>query len=286
MNVEELIKSPDLLALSGSFQYGTNNEKSDRDFIGVVLPTAEVLLGLENFEQYSVIADGKDTTIYSLKEFFKLLMQGQTRPIEILFSNEYIATELGEMLLTNRQLFLSKKYYRTIKGFSFSEFLKGKGLGRSIEYRDAEEKDLLEAICGKFKLKSYQRDELLKIVYEALDFNPIKQVPMTRKLGEKRKDAVAEFGYSPKNMSHALRLLHQGCELLAEGKLTFPRPEAQTLREIKAGQWKLEEIEDAYNTMVGKLDNLYNISTLPKVPNFNDVNALYIQLVQERIWHD
>ncbi|MDE5952281.1 MAG: nucleotidyltransferase domain-containing protein, partial [Acetatifactor sp.] len=41
-----------LLGLGGSHAYGTNNENSDIDFRGVILPLPSDLLGLTEFEQY------------------------------------------------------------------------------------------------------------------------------------------------------------------------------------------------------------------------------------------
>ena len=41
-----------LLGLSGSYSYGTNNEKSDIDVRGVTLNRKSDLIGLTRFEQY------------------------------------------------------------------------------------------------------------------------------------------------------------------------------------------------------------------------------------------
>ena len=41
-----------LLGLSGSYSYGTNNEKSDIDVRGVTLNRKSDLIGLTHFEQY------------------------------------------------------------------------------------------------------------------------------------------------------------------------------------------------------------------------------------------
>ena len=282
MNVEKMIEFPDLISLSGSKLYGTHLSESDDDYIGFILPPPEILFSLENFNQYSSDINGCDKTIYSLKEFFKLLLNGQTRPIEILFSNNYLATKLGYRVLENRNLFISKKYYRVIKGFSHSEFLKGKGLGKEISFRDKEEKDLIEELCGKFKLKSYQRDSLCNILYEAIEFNPIVVKKIVENLGDKRKENIEKFGYSPKNMSHAIRLLYQGIELLSSCRMTFPRPEADDLLQIKRGECSLEHIDETYNRLSRELDHIYDISTLQKIPDFNRINMLYTSILKDR----
>lgn len=51
-----------------------------------------------------------------------------------------------------------------------------------------------------------------------------------------RKDSVDKFGYDTKFAMHAFRLLGQAKEILETGKLTFPRPDAQFLKDVKDGK--------------------------------------------------
>ena len=65
---------------AGSYLYGTNTEKSDKDYIGICIPPEDYVIGLYNFEQYKYDTkksnehrlnnkDDVDYTIYSLKKF-------------------------------------------------------------------------------------------------------------------------------------------------------------------------------------------------------------------------
>jgi hypothetical protein len=64
-----------------------------------------------------------------------------------------------------------------------------------------------------------------------------------RLLGERggapaRPELVSRYGYDTKYASHALRLAHQGLQILCEGRLTLPMPEParERVRQIKRGE--------------------------------------------------
>lgn len=50
-----------------------------------------------------------------------------------------------------------------------------------------------------------------------------------------------QFGYDTKYAMHVLRLYWECAELMRDSKLTFPRPEAETLRAVREGKFSLEE---------------------------------------------
>ena len=55
-----------LLAISGSYGYGTNREGSDIDFRGVTLNLPSDLIGLTSFEQFE--DQDTDTVVYSFNK--------------------------------------------------------------------------------------------------------------------------------------------------------------------------------------------------------------------------
>ena len=50
MDRDLVIKNSIFTCITGSHLYGTNIESSDKDFVGIFLPTEEYLLGLRNVE--------------------------------------------------------------------------------------------------------------------------------------------------------------------------------------------------------------------------------------------
>ena len=145
-----------LLGLGGSYAYGTNNEGSDIDFRGVTLMMPSDLLGLTEFEQFE--DDKTDTVIYGFNKLVKLLLECNPNTCEMLGLDEdqyLIKTALGQELIDNSRLFLSK---RAIKSFG--------------GYADAQLRRLQNAIARDTLPQSEREKHILKSVMNALeDFN-------------------------------------------------------------------------------------------------------------------
>ena len=108
-----------LLGLGGSYAYGTNYEGSDIDFRGVTLMMPSDLLGLTKFEQYE--DDKTDTVIYGFNKLVKLLLECNPNTCEILGLDEeqyLIKTDLGQELIDNTRLFLSKRAIKSFGGYA------------------------------------------------------------------------------------------------------------------------------------------------------------------------
>ncbi|EJT5937272.1 nucleotidyltransferase domain-containing protein [Clostridium perfringens] len=119
-NKKELGDNIVLLALGGSRAYKTNIEDSDIDIKGIAINEESNLLGLglDKFECYS--DEETDTVIYGLDKFFKMLMKGNPTAIEMLFCPEdciLYKTDIGDLILKNKRIFLSKYVIPAFKGF-------------------------------------------------------------------------------------------------------------------------------------------------------------------------
>ena len=142
-----------LLGLGGSYSYGTNNEGSDIDFRGVTLQMPSDLLGMTEFDQYE--DDKTDTVIYGFNKLVKLLLECNPNTSEMLGLDEdqyLIKSELGQELIDNTHLFLSK---RAIKSFG--------------GYADAQLRRLQNAIARDTLPQSDREKHILKSVMNALD---------------------------------------------------------------------------------------------------------------------
>ena len=111
-----------LLGLSGSYGYGTNREDSDVDFRGVALQRPSDILGLTEFEQY--VDTQTDTVVYGFNKLVKLLLDCNPNSCEIigLPSEKYVIfSPLGEELLDNQSLFLSKRAIKAFGGYASAQ---------------------------------------------------------------------------------------------------------------------------------------------------------------------
>lgn len=119
---ERLGKRIILMGLGGSHAYGTNNENSDIDFRGITLQLTSDLIGLTSFEQYE--DSDTDTVLYGFNKIVKLLLECNPNTIEILGLDEeqyLIKTELGQELLDNKELFLSKRAAKSFGGYASAQ---------------------------------------------------------------------------------------------------------------------------------------------------------------------
>ena len=90
--------------VAGSHLFGTNTEKSDKDYKGVYLPSGyEILLGSYPETISSSTGDSQsknsstdvDIELYSLKKLLKMVVNGDTAAIELLYTPDYLIIELS-----------------------------------------------------------------------------------------------------------------------------------------------------------------------------------------------
>ena len=114
--------------------------------------------------------------------------------------------------------------------------------------------------------------------YANAEFSSLQK--MTGTTGEKRKKQIQEFGYSPKNAMNCIRLLQQGIELLETHTISFPRPNAKTLLQIKEGNIGYQTIQYIFENEMKLLDEAYEKSTLPEKVNVDKLDKFMVALVR------
>lgn len=108
-----------LHVLCGSRAYGLETPESDWDTRGVCIPPKRYLLGIERFEQH--VSPDDDHVVYSLEKFVRLALAGNPNVVETLFSEGEAlleVTPLGEHLIANRDLFLSRRVGQRFCGYA------------------------------------------------------------------------------------------------------------------------------------------------------------------------
>jgi uncharacterized protein len=111
------------LVRHGSRAYGTDIESSDEDLRGVCIPIKQYYFGgLSKFEQAEM--HEPDITIFGLGKFIRLASDSNPNAMEILFvdpADIIHINPLGEKLLANRELFLSKRVKHTMTGYAVAQ---------------------------------------------------------------------------------------------------------------------------------------------------------------------
>ena len=110
---------------AGSRSYGTNIEGSDEDFRGITIPPIEYFIGFnKKFEQAELKAPAPDCVIFDIRKFFNLAALANPNCLEMLFvdpEDMLYVSPIGQELIDNRQLFLSKKIKYSFLGYSIAQ---------------------------------------------------------------------------------------------------------------------------------------------------------------------
>ena len=139
-----------LMGLGGSYAYGTNNDGSDIDFRGVTLMMPSDLLGMTEFEQYE--DSNTDTVIYGFNKLVRLLLECNPNTIEMLGLDEehyLIKSELGQELLDNSDMFLSKRAIKSFGGYAGQQLRRlQNAIARDTLPQSDREKHILRSVTN------------------------------------------------------------------------------------------------------------------------------------------
>lgn len=107
----------------GSQAYGTDNEFSDFDYSGVMIPGREYFLGLKSFEQFQGFKD-VDKTIYDIRKALNLIADNNPNMLDLLYTPERCivrTSKFWDKILENRDIFLSKRIRWTFSGYAIAQ---------------------------------------------------------------------------------------------------------------------------------------------------------------------
>ncbi len=138
-----------LLGYRGSISHGTYipSKIDDKDVLGIVIPPQEYMYGLKHYEQTERFKEDIDLVVYEIRKYIRLLSKNNPNVMSLLWLNEqhYIhKDELGQRLIDNRDMFISKLCYKTYGGYAVSQFRK----------------------MTKFEFKGYMGEKRKKLVEE------------------------------------------------------------------------------------------------------------------------
>lgn len=120
----------------GSFAYGTFIEgKSDMDIGGIFICNNDYLMGMRDNYVEQISDDKHDITFYEIGRYIELLCKGNPSILEGLFiPNNCVIYKhpVMDILLQNRDSFLTKTAVRSIFYYSESQIKKARGLNKKI----------------------------------------------------------------------------------------------------------------------------------------------------------
>ena len=309
-----------LLGFGGSIAYGTNNENSDTDLRGVALNSKNDLLGMSNnFEQF--VHEESDTTIYSFNKIVKLLLNCNPNVCELLGlkPEHYLyISPIGQELLDNRHLFLSKKCIHSFGGYANAQLRRLDNKAARLVSQSEQEVHILKSIENasysfKDKFFSFDTDAIRLYIDKSnqedydteifMDVN-LKHYPLrdykgmwsemcniVREYGKigKRNSHAIEHNKLAKHMMHLVRLYLMCLDILNDGEIiTYREKDHDFLMGIRNGKYldenrqPIPEFFDIVDDLEAKLDKAKVTTDLPDNPDYKKINE-FVASVNERI---
>jgi len=96
----------------------------DIDVMGIILPPAEYVMGLESWDHWTLREDDLDCTFYSLRKFVSLLLKANPNVVGLLWLRPefYInRTPALNWLIEERSIFSSRFAYRSFVGYAMNQ---------------------------------------------------------------------------------------------------------------------------------------------------------------------
>lgn len=318
-NNEHLGNNIILLTLGGSHAYGTNIETSDVDIRGCALNAKDEILTNKNFEQF--VNENTDTTIYSFNKLINLLTNVNPNTIEMLGckSEHYLyLSPIGQELLDNRHLFLSKKCVHSFGGYANAQLRRLDNKAARLVSQSEQEAHILKSIenaAYSFRDNYFAYDDdaiklyIDKSEQEEYDTEIFMDVHLTRyplrdykgmwsvmnnivkeygKIGHRNNNAI-EHGKLSKHMMHLIRLYVMCLDILNDGEIiTYREKDHGFLMDIRNGKYlddnrqPTAEFFDMVNDFEAKLDAAKRTTSLPDYPDYKKINE-FVASVNERI---
>lgn len=297
-----------LLGIGGSYAYGTNNEDSDIDFRGVTLQLPSDLIGLTKFEQYE---DGKtDTVIYGFNKLVKLLLECNPNTCEMLGLDKeqyLIKSKLGQDLLDNSRLFLSKRAIRSFGGYADAQLRRlQNAIARDSLSQSEKEKHILKSVSNalddfnrrhagkesgsiRLYIDQAQNPELDTEIFVDADYQhfPLRDytdlwgamrtvVREYDKIGKRNKKK--DDNHLNKHAMHLLRLFMMAIDILEKGEIiTHRKDDLPVLLAIRRGDYMREdgtfapEFYELLEEYESRLDKAAANTSLPDNPDMEEV---------------
>ncbi|MGD8305114.1 MAG: nucleotidyltransferase domain-containing protein [Ignavibacteria bacterium] len=167
----------------GSQSHGTyiapkNGGIDDKDVMGILVPPIRFYFGLDKFEHLDTWVDEYDLVFYEVRKFFRLLLKNNPNVIGFLWLHEtaYIKkTEMGEMLINERDIFSSKQIYHSFTGYAYSQLSKMQKYNCN-GHLGSKRKALIE----KFGYDTKNASHLIRLLRMGIEFLTTKQLNVLR----------------------------------------------------------------------------------------------------------
>lgn len=308
-----------VIAIHGSHLYGLNHKDSDVDIKGVFLPfEEEILLGrVQDTIKFTTSSDdekcGKDDVeaeFYSLHHFFKLLADGDTGAISLLyvpFNQTCSQHDLWERVVENKNLFIAKEMAGLI-GFVRTQVnkycIKGERLAAANKMNRLFA-NLMIPLSGNLKLGEvwdkipFSRHITMVMVNDqrflevcgrkiqdtnTIDYANKVVISIINSYGNRAIDAEKNDGIDWKAVSHAFRVASELTDLYENGIINYPLKDAERIKSIKMGELDYDtEVLPGLNSLMDLVQEKSQKSNFPDKVDKEKIDNLLLDLIKSII---
>ena len=290
------------LCWRGSVAHGMYVPKSDpdsiddKDVMGIYIAPLEHYLGFGRKDVFEKWEGEWDCVFYEFRKFIGLLLNCNPNVLSLLWlkpNGIIYENSIGELLRSNRQLFVTKKAYHSFSCYAHAQFKKMISFNQEAQSLMAQlEEQLLsfgidpESTDTGSSLRSNSGEPFVGATTEIMEV--VKRYRGERNryysggyMGKKRRELVRRVGYDAKNAAHLIRLLRMGIEFLTEGTLHVERVDGPELLDIKRGEWSLDRVKAESERLFQLAQEAYVRSTLPPEPEYDKAERLCVEMISD-----
>lgn len=231
-NAEMAERNTILRVRTGSGAHGISTDSSDRDEIGICLEDPEFVIGLRTFEQHMFRdaaqrtgqfdapsgAGDLDLTVYSLRKYARLALNGNPSMLEILFSTDHvIITPQGRELQDMASLFISKE-----AGPKYLGYLQAQR--RSMQSKDGKGRDVTRPeLVAKYGFDTKYAGHMIRLGLQGVELLATGRIKLPMRDGDADLIRRIRQGRLPLGWClHEAERLENQIKMLLDGASTLP----------------------------------------------------------------
>lgn len=305
----------------GSKIYGTSLPTSDTDYKSIFIPDAKDIVlqkASKHIQQNTKkgsetrnTAEDVDHEAFSIQQWLKLLCEGQTVALDMLFCPDNFVLETSpewEAIKAQAHNFLHKGtsafvgYTRQqaakygVKGFRvaalreilewLNQFKPHVKLDDVMVHLSLPKNENINIVMVQGKIKEEAHLEVCnrKVPFHAtVKYATEVYQRIFDMYGDRALKAEKNEGIDWKALMHAVRVAREAEELLLTGKITFPRPERELLLKIRKGEMDYKDVEKIIEEGLLKIEAAQEKSILNTKPDFTLADKLVYDLYIKEI---
>jgi hypothetical protein len=292
----------------GSHLFGTDNEDSDLDLVGVYMPWDDILFGVRSKNEVDLSVQVKDDTgrnlpesvdrkFHDIRKFFRLCIKGAPNILHVLMADERNIVYkdpfgFADRLMAKGPEFISLEAHERFLGYAKAQRHKMKikpenyrqlevGLEVLSCFQDHMVLADVVADSARWEKTGAFKDEGQGKHVKCGDLSIERGtfVKKARKMIEHRLSRATnravlftKYGYDVKFASNLIQLLLELNELVETGWIEMPLTYAQDILDIKAGKYPVEYIDEWSEKLILEAEMLAQDSPLPAHPPWDDLH--------------